>query len=142
MFKIVRFPKKLESFFDSLKNQFHWDHFQYFRTLVLLMTISWGRKNITALYRHLDSQNQPRRSRFNNFLNVGRWQPHTVLQMKASEMLAGLAAGKGKPAARLSTADLQNEVRRIVWNDLSGHLKRFSSGTQIIKELERLLMAA
>ena len=44
MFKIVRFPKKL----DSLKDQFHWDHFQYFRTLVLLITISWGRKNITA----------------------------------------------------------------------------------------------
>jgi len=42
MFKIVRFPKKLESFFDSLKDQFHWDHFRYYRTLVLLMTISWG----------------------------------------------------------------------------------------------------
>ena len=41
MFKIVRFPKKLESFFDSLKNQFHWNHFEYFRTLVLLITISW-----------------------------------------------------------------------------------------------------
>ena len=53
MFKIVRFPKKLESFFDSLKDQFHWDHFPYFCTLVLLMTISWGRKNIAALYRHL-----------------------------------------------------------------------------------------
>ena len=38
MFKIVRFPKKLESFFDSLKNQFHWNHFEYFRTLVLLTT--------------------------------------------------------------------------------------------------------
>ena len=34
------------------------------------------------------------------------------------------------------------EVRRIVWDDLSEHLKQFSSGTQIIKELERLLMAA
>jgi hypothetical protein len=48
MFKIARFPKKLESFFNSLKDQFHWDHFQYFRTLVLLMTISWEWKNITA----------------------------------------------------------------------------------------------
>lgn len=72
MFKIVRFPKKLESFFDSLKTQFHWNHFEYFRTLVLLITISWGRRNISALYRHLDSRNQPHRSRFNNFLNVGR----------------------------------------------------------------------
>ena len=41
-----------------------------------------------------------------------------------------------------STADLQNEVRRIVWDDLANHLKQFSSGTQIIKELERLLIAA
>ncbi len=96
MFKIVRFPKKLESFFDSLKDQFHWDHFRYFRTLVLLMTISWGRKNIAALYRHLDSRSQPHRSRFNNFLNVGRWQPQIVLQIKASEMLAALAPGKGE----------------------------------------------
>ena len=57
MFKIVRFPKKLESFFDSLENQFHWDHFQYFRMLVLLMAVSWGRRNISVLYRHLDSRN-------------------------------------------------------------------------------------
>jgi hypothetical protein len=51
------------------------------------------------------------------------------------------AKGKGKPVARLSSADLQNEVRRMVWDDLSEHLKQFTSGTQIIKELERLLMA-
>lgn len=52
------------------------------------------------------------------------------------------AQGKSKSAARLSTADLQNEVRRIVWDDLSDYLKQFSSGTQIVKELERLLIAA
>ena len=45
-------------------------------------------------------------------------------------------------ANKLSTADLQNEVRRIVWEDLSDHLKQFTSGTQIIKELKRLLIAA
>ena len=50
--------------------------------------------------------------------------------------------GKRKPAVRLSTADLQNEARRIVWDDLSKYLKEFTSGTQIIKELERLLFAA
>ncbi len=52
------------------------------------------------------------------------------------------AQGKQNSTARLSTADLQNEVRRIVWNDLTNHLKQFSSGNQIIKELERLLIAA
>ena len=62
MFKIVRFPKKLESFFNSMQNEFHWDHFQYFRMLVLLIAVSWGRRNISVLYRHLDSHNQPHRS--------------------------------------------------------------------------------
>ena len=95
MFKIVRFPKKLESFFDSLENQFHWNHFQYFRMLVLLIAVSWGRRNISVLYRHLDNRNQPHRSRFNNFLNVGRWEPAIVLQMKASELLGTLNPRKG-----------------------------------------------
>ena len=52
------------------------------------------------------------------------------------------AQGKQKSTARLSTGDLQNEVRRIVWDDLTDHLKQFSSGNQIVKELERLLIAA
>jgi hypothetical protein len=52
------------------------------------------------------------------------------------------AQGKQKPATRLSTADLQNEVHRIVWHDLTDHLKQFFSGSQIVKELERLLVAA
>ena len=95
MFKIVRFPKKLESFFDSLQNHFHWDHFEYFRMLVLLIAISWGRRNVSALYRHLDSRNQPHRSRFNNFMIVDRWEPQIVLQMKASEMLGSLGPRKG-----------------------------------------------
>ena len=52
------------------------------------------------------------------------------------------AQGKKKPTACLSTPDLQNELRRIVWTDPADHLKQFSGGNQIIKELERLLMAA
>jgi hypothetical protein len=95
MFKIVRFPKKLESFFDSLQSQFHWDHFEYFRTLVLLIVVAWGRRNIASLYRHLDSRTQPHRSRFNNFLNVGRSQPQVALQLKAHELLALLHPQKG-----------------------------------------------
>jgi len=95
MFKIVRFPKKLESFFASLQNQFHWDHFEYFRTLVLLITISWGRRNISNLYRHLDSRSQPHRSRFNNFMNVDRWEPAVVLRLKAAELLDALKPRKG-----------------------------------------------
>ena len=52
------------------------------------------------------------------------------------------AKGKRKSVASLSTADLQNEARRIVWDDLTEYLKQFSSGTQIVKELGRLLVAA
>jgi len=51
------------------------------------------------------------------------------------------AKAKHQSAVRLSTADLQNEARRIVWEDLSEHLKQLSSGTQVVKELERLLIA-
>jgi len=78
MFKIVRFPKKLESFFEPLKNQFHWDHFEYFRTLVLLITISWGRRNISALYRHLDSRGQPHRKAFELLRNLSPCEGEVV----------------------------------------------------------------
>jgi len=95
MFKIVRFPKKLESFFDSLHDSFHWDHFSYFRTLVLLITIAWGRRNITSLYRHLDNRNQPHRSRFNHFLSVGRCDYAVMLQLKAHDLIGLLHPQKG-----------------------------------------------
>ena len=96
MFKIVRFPPKLKSFFDSLQNQFRFNHFEYFQTLVLLMAFSWGRRNISTLYRHLDQQSQPHRSRFNNFINLSRWNCAIVLQMKAYELLDNLNPAKGE----------------------------------------------
>jgi SRSO17 transposase len=95
MFKVVRFPKKLESFFDSLPDSFHWDHFSYFRTLVLLIVIAWGRRNMVCLYRHLDSRNQPHRSRFNNFLSVGRCDYAVLLQRKAQDLVGLLHPQKG-----------------------------------------------
>jgi len=96
MFKIVRFPSKLKSFFDSLQNQFHFNHFEYFQTLVLLMAFSWGRRNISTLYRHLDQQSQSHRSRFNNFLNLSRWNCAAVLQMKAYELVDNLNPVEGE----------------------------------------------
>ena len=94
MFKIVRIPPKLKTFFDTLQVQFHFNHFEYFQTLVLLVAFSWGRRNITTLYRHLDSRNQSHRSRFNSFLNVGRCNYPAVLQMKAYELLKQLSPCK------------------------------------------------
>jgi len=96
MFKIVRFPSKLKSFFGSLENQFHFNHFEYFQTLVLLIIFAWGRRNISTLYRHLNNHCQPHRSRFNNFLNVGRCNYQVVLQMKAYELLGNLNPRKGE----------------------------------------------
>jgi hypothetical protein len=96
MFRIVRFPSKLKTFFDTLQDQFHFNHFEYFQTLVLLVAFSWGRRNITTLYRHLDSRNQTHRSRFNNFLNVGRCNYPAVLQMKAYELLKQLKPCKNE----------------------------------------------
>ena len=53
------------------------------------------------------------------------------------------AQGKRKrKAAKLSTGDLQNELRRIVWDDTADYLKELPSGNQVIKELDRLLIAA
>jgi len=94
MFKIVRIPSKLKTFFDTLQDQFHFNHFEYFQTLVLLVAFSYGRRNITTLYRHLDSRNQSHRSRFNNFLNVGRCNYPVVLHKKAYELLKQLSPCK------------------------------------------------
>jgi len=96
MFKIVRFPSKLKSFFDSVQNQFHFNHFEHFQTLILLIAFSWGRRNISTLCRHLDRRRHSHRSRFNNFLNLSRWNCQVVLQMKAEELLSNLNPGKGE----------------------------------------------
>jgi len=90
MFKIVRFPSSLENFFRSLKTEFRFDHFKYFRLLVLLIAISWEDKNITSLYNYLDNKNFSHRTRFNNFMNVARWNPETALAHKACDLLRSL----------------------------------------------------
>jgi hypothetical protein len=75
MFKIVRTPSLLKPFFRSLTTEFHWDHAQYFTQLVLAMTVSWGKHNLSNLYRHLPAATH--RTRFNQFLHSVRWPPMT-----------------------------------------------------------------
>ena len=94
MFKIVRVPAILNSFFGSLTTEFHWDHSKYFRLLVLSIAVAWGRRNVSNLYRHLDAGTH--RTRFNNFLRVVRWDGPACLQKKAGELLAGLALKPGE----------------------------------------------
>jgi len=47
MFKIVRFPRRLEKFFRNQKDRFLWEHFEYFRMLVLLIAFAHGRRNVS-----------------------------------------------------------------------------------------------
>lgn len=94
MFKIVRVPAILDSFFGSLTKEFHWSHFEYFRSLVLLVAVAWGRRNVSNLYRHLDAATH--RTRFNNFLLLRRWDEARCLRQKAEELLAGLNLQPGE----------------------------------------------
>lgn len=94
MFKIVRFPVKLEPFFHSLKSFFHWDHFSYFRDLVLLFAFAWGRRNTSNLYRYLDAKQH--RTRFNNFFLISRWDPAACLRQKSFQIVHSLKPQPGE----------------------------------------------
>jgi SRSO17 transposase len=87
MFKIVRFPSAIENFFRSLKTEFLFEQFQYFKMLVLLIAASWEDQNISSLYKFLDKNRFPHRTRYNNFMNKARWEPEKLLADKAYELL-------------------------------------------------------
>ena len=94
MFRIIRVPLALDKFFRPLHGHFHWDHFTYFRLLVLTMAFMWGRRNIANVHRYLEAT--PHRTRFNNFFLVERWDPEAALRQKAQELLRSLRPGKGE----------------------------------------------
>jgi hypothetical protein len=96
MFKIVRFPSAIENFFRSLKTEFLFEQFQYFKMLVLLIAASWEDQNISSLYKYLDKSRFPHRTRFNNFMNKARWAPEKLLANKAYELLKSLKLMKGE----------------------------------------------
>jgi hypothetical protein len=88
MFRIVRVPARLDKFFRGLRPRFQWEHFVYFRLLVLAMAFAWGRRNVANLSQYLDAPHH--RTRFNNFLLVQRWDPEATLRQKARELLRAL----------------------------------------------------
>jgi Transposase DDE domain len=96
MFKIVRFPSAIENFFCSLKTEFLFGHFEYFRILVLLIVISWEDRNISSLYNYLDEKYFTNRTRYNNFMNVARWTPERTLAKKAYELLNSIKLRAGE----------------------------------------------
>lgn len=88
MFRIIRVPPSLDKFFRPLHRHFHWNHFTYFRLLVLTMAFMWGRRNVANVCRYLDAA--PHRTRFNNFFLVERWDAEAALRQKAQELLRAL----------------------------------------------------
>jgi SRSO17 transposase len=93
MFRIIRVPLALDKFFQPLERHFHWNHFSYFRMLVVAVACMWGRRNVANLYRYLDVEHH--RTRFNNFFLVKRWDPAVVLRQKAHELLLALQPRPG-----------------------------------------------
>ena len=94
MFRIIRVPPTLDKFFQPLKGHFHWDHFAYFRLLVLTIACMWGRRNVANLYRYLDAEHH--RTRFNNFFLVERWDPEAALRQQARALLRSLRPKQGE----------------------------------------------
>jgi SRSO17 transposase len=140
MFKIVRIPPKLEPFFSSLKSVFHWDHFEYFRTLVVLVAFAWGRRNVSNLYAHLDSRSRHHRTRFNNFFLVGHWEPEETLRSKAYELLLALHPQPGEIIELI--IDDSKKAKRGKDMDAVGYLRdpltgKISRGHQYVKALIR-----
>ena len=93
MFRIIRVPSILDNFFRTLHPHFRWDHWTYFRLLVLAMGVMWGRRNVANVYRYLEAPYH--RTRFNNFFLVARWDPEAALRQKAHELLQGLGLRPG-----------------------------------------------
>lgn len=96
MFKIVRFPKKLNNFFNFLQSEFRFSHFEYFRALVLLIAAAWDDHNISSLCRYLDERYFHHRTRFNNFMNKVRGNLPQALAAVAYKLLASLSLKEGQ----------------------------------------------
>jgi hypothetical protein len=81
MCRILRVPPSRDNFFHPLKGHFHWNHFGYFSLVVLAIACMGGWRNVTTLYRYLDTA--PHRARFNNFFLVERSDPEAALRQQA-----------------------------------------------------------
>jgi hypothetical protein len=105
MFRIRRVPPSLDKFFRPLSGPFHWDHFTYFRLLVVAIACLWGRRSVANLYRYLDAEHH--RTRFNNVFLVERWDPAAALRQKARELLQALQLQPGDTGSLILDASKQ-----------------------------------
>jgi hypothetical protein len=96
MFRIIRVPPSLDKFFQPLKGHVHWDHFAYFRLLVLTIACMWGRRNVANLYRYLDAEHH--RTRFNTFFLVERWDLRPLSARRPRHCCAPSVPGRARPS--------------------------------------------
>jgi hypothetical protein len=94
MCRLIRVPSALDKFFRPLPGHVHWDHFTYFRWLVLTLALMWGRRNVANVHRYLDAA--PHRTRFHNFFLVERWDPEAARRQKAQARLRARRPGTGE----------------------------------------------
>lgn len=64
--------------------------------LVLLIAASWEDRNISSLHKYLDKDRFSHRTRYNNFMNIARWEPEKILAKKAYEIIESLKLKKGE----------------------------------------------
>jgi SRSO17 transposase len=95
MFRILRVPPSLDKCFQPLHGHFHWDHFTYFRLLVVTIACMWGRRHVAPVYRNLEAPSH--RTRLHNVFVVARWDPEAALRQKAQEWLRALHPQPGEP---------------------------------------------
>ena len=93
MFRIIRVPRSLDTFFRPLQGHLRWDHLEYVRWLVLVMAFTWGRHHVANVSRYLEARHH--RSRFNPFFVVQRWDPEAARPQKAPERLRALTPPPG-----------------------------------------------
>jgi hypothetical protein len=83
MFRIIGVPPALDKFFQPVERHLPWNHYTYFRLLVVTIAFMWGRRHVAHVDRYLDAPSH--RPRVNNFFWVERWVPEAVLRQQAQE---------------------------------------------------------
>ena len=94
MLKILRIPRCCVGFFAPARHLFSKRQWPYFEDLVLAFAISFGRRNVVNLKRHLPLG--PHRANYNRFLIEWRWKPRRTLQTLAKARLRQLRLQPGE----------------------------------------------
>ena len=94
MCRLIRVPATLDKCFCPLPPCVHWDHCAYFRLLVLVIAMAWGRRNVANLDRYMDATHH--RTRFHHFFLVARWDPAAALRQNAPARPRALHRGPGE----------------------------------------------